>query len=294
MSERPLLRHVAVAIAAIVLTAAGAPRAQGPTPDATSAAPGGEGWVQLFNGRNLDGWYTFLATSGKNNDPTGSVRVENGMIHILGNPVGKERAEAGYLATNQEYGNYRLRLEYKWGSARFPPRQDYKRDNGLLFHLSGPDRVWPTCVELQIQESDVGDAIPVNGAKYVSSQPASGGNGLPPWPNPPNPENALPSTQRLARKLGDFENREGWNVIELIARGDKAAFIVNGRINNSIFNLQRPDPPMVVPPAGTPQNAQALANAHMVTLDRGKIAIEVEYAETWFRSIAIRPLTDND
>ena len=51
---------------------------------------------------------------------------------------------------------------------------------------------------------------------------------------------------------------------------------------------------MVVPPAGTPQNAEALAKAQMITLDRGRSAIEVEYAEVWFRSIAIPPLTDND
>jgi hypothetical protein len=32
----------------------------------------------------------------------------------------------------------------------------------------------------------------------------------------------------------------------------------------------------------------------MSPLNRGKIAIEVEYAETWVRSIAIRPLNDNE
>jgi hypothetical protein len=292
MHRRSILRPVAVAIAAVVSIAVGAPRAQGPTPATTSTPASGEGWVQLFNGRNLDGWYTFLARSGKNNDPSGSVRVENGMIHVLGNPVGTERPEAGYLATTQEYSNYRLRLEYKWGASRFPPRHYYKRDNGLLFHVSGPDRVWPTCVEFQIQETDVGDAIPVNGARYVSSQPANGGNGLAPWPNPPNANNAV--SRRLAKRLGDFEDRDGWNVLELIANGDKAAFIVNGRLVNSVFNMQRPEPWMVVPPAGTPQNAEVLAKAQMVTLDRGRIAIEVEYAEVWFRSIAIRPLTDND
>jgi hypothetical protein len=239
------------------------------------------GWVQLFNGRNLDGWYTFLSKSGKNNDPGGSVRVENGMIHILGNPAARDRAEAGYLATNEEYANYRLRVEYKWGTARFAPREEFKRDNGVLFHIVGADRVWPTCVEFQIQETDVGDAIPVNGTSYIAaSQP---GNGLPAWPNPPNKNIATPSYERLAYKMGDFENREGWNVVELIARGDKAAFVVNGRINNTIFKMQRLDSPVPLPPPYTPERARMLANGPMVPLNRGKIAIEVEYAETWFR-----------
>jgi hypothetical protein len=184
-----------------------------------------------------------------------------------------------------------LRLEFKWGTQRFPPRQEMKRDNGLLFHLVGPDRVWPTCMEFQIQETDVGDAIAVSGARFTNYQV---GNGLAPWPNPPNTVTAAPAPQRSAYKLGDFENRDGWNVVELIARGDKGAYIVNGRIINTVFKLERPDPLPAAPPPGTVQNVQSGADTRMIPLDRGKIAIEIEYAETWFRSIAIRPLNDND
>jgi hypothetical protein len=166
-----------------------------------------------------------------------------------------------------------------------------KRDNGLLFHLVGPDRVWPTCMEFQIQETDVGDAIGVSGARFTNYLV---GNGLAPWPNPPNAVTAAPAPQRSAYKLGDFENRDGWNVLELIARGDKAAYIVNGRIINTVFKLERPDPLPPPPPPGTFQNVQSGADTRMSPLNRGKIAIEVEYAETWVRSIAIRPLNDNE
>ena len=270
-------------------------RAQGPSTAAASPLPGpaSDGWISLFNGRNLDGWYTFLARSGKNNDPTGSVRVDNGMLHILGNPATKEPVEAGYVCTNQEYSNYRLRLEYKWGDTRVPPRTEYKRDNGILFHVVGPDRVWPTCMEFQIQESDVGDAIPVTGVRYLGVNP---GAGLPPWPNPPNANAAIPSTQRrVTTRFGNFEKLDDWNVLEMIVREDKAAFIVNGRIVNSVFNLERPDPfPPPPKPGGGPQNAQPAADAKFVRLDRGKIALEVEYAETWFRSIALRPLHEGE
>jgi hypothetical protein len=114
------------------------------------------------------------------------------------------------------------------------------------------------------------------------------------WPNPPNAVTAPPAPQRSAYKLGDFENRDGWNVLELIARGDKAAYIVNGRIINTVFKLERPDPLPPPPPPGTFQNAPSGANTRMSPLNRGKIAIEVEYAETWVRSIAIRPLNDNE
>src|SRR5579871_4487401 len=106
-------------------------------------ASGTESWVPLFNGRNLDGWYSFLQTSGKDKDPRGSVRVEEGMIHILGSEVTTEDAEPGYLATDREFGDCRIRAEYKWGTKRFPPRSEQKRDSGLLHHIVGADHVWP-------------------------------------------------------------------------------------------------------------------------------------------------------
>jgi hypothetical protein len=149
-------------------------------------------------------------------------------------------------------------------------------------------------MEFQIQESDVGDAIPLNGVRDIGSGP---GNGLAPWPNAPTGTNAVSSTERRAYRLGDFENRDDWNVVEAFVRGDKAAFLVNGRIVNSVFNMQRPDPPLNPPAAGQGQAGPPPpppASANFVPLDRGKIGIEVEYAEIWYRKIAIRPLTDSD
>ena len=268
---------------------------------AASGPAAGSGWTPLFNGRNLDGWYTFLNRSGKNNDKSGCVRVDNGMLRILGNAVPEENVEAGYLATNVEYSNYRLRLEYKWGATRFSPRLDYKRDNGLLLHLVGPDRVWPTCMEFQIQETDVGDAIPLSGVRYVTADVV---NGLSPWPNAPSanptgPGQAAavpmggPGQKRVTPKRGDFEDRTGWNTVEVIVRGANAAFLVNGRIINSVFAMQRPEPPMQAPQGATPA-PPIPENTKLVPLDRGKIALEIEYAETFFRNIEIRPLHDKD
>jgi len=269
-------------------------RGQGPSTASPTPLPGpaADGWVSLFNGRNLDGWYTYLTKYGKNNDPQGSVRVDNGMLHILGNPA-TETVEAGYIATNQEYSNYRLRLEYKWGSTRFAPRLEAKRDNGILIHVVGPDRVWPTCMEMQVQESDVGDAIPVTGVRYMGVNP---GAGLPPWPTAPNANALVSSTERRRTpRFGDFEKLDDWNVLDVIVREDSAAFVVNGRIVNSVFKMERPDPfPPVPAPGGAPQNAQTAADAKFVRLDRGRIALEVEYAETWFKSIALRPLRDGE
>jgi hypothetical protein len=226
-------------------------------------AAGADGWISLLNFRNLDGLYTFLQKSGKGVAETkGMVAFEDGMLHLMGNQVTDEPAESGYIATNQEFENYRLRAEYKWGMKRFRPRLETKRDNGLLYHLVGPDKVWPACAECQVQEGDVGDYFMLG-----NTRGSSGGNNATIFSGSNN--------RKLRDQGGDFENRNDWNVVEVIVQGDKSTHLMNGATVNSISSMQQPDP----------QNA-----GQFIPLTRGKVAIELEYAEIWYRRFEIKPL----
>lgn len=296
MNRRAFLGSGASAIFA-PFTLGGEARAQQQTTAAKFPNPGSDGWISIFNGRNLEGWYTYFQKSGKNNDPLGMVRVDNGMIHILGNHVPDGAAETGFLSTTAEYSNYRFRGEYRWGIARHKPRSEWKRDNGLLIHVVGEDRVFPMCMEFQVQETDTGDIIPIGGIRHMSPQI---GAGLPPWPN--MPASAVPAggpgQPRGNKRLSDLEDREGWNLAEYICRGPHCAFLVNGRIVNTMFQMTRPDPPVfpargAAPPAGAAAPPPAV-EPNFVALERGRIGIEVEYAEIWWRNLAIRPITDAD
>lgn len=248
--------------------------------------PGADGWISLLNGRDLSGWYTMLEKSGKDvAQEKGMVVMEENMLHVLGNRVTAEPSEPGYIATNQEYGNVHIRVEYKWGVKRFPPRTMTKRDNGLLYGLVGPDRVWPTMVECQIEEGDVGDYFLVGGVRGVQNQHAYGlfGEGLGPdgWTGPAagtaNQSGKPPLVPTGGRKIkdGNFERLNDWNVVEVIWQGDRSAHIVNGRCVNVVSMLQQPDP-------GDP--------GKFIPLTRGKIAIEIEFAEIWYRRIEVKPL----
>lgn len=67
----------------------------------------------------------------------------------------------GTLHTEQDYGNYHLRLQFQWGEKRWPLRADARRDSGLLYAGFGePGAIngkWMQSQEYQIQEHDVGD-----------------------------------------------------------------------------------------------------------------------------------------
>ncbi len=244
---------------------------------------GADGWISLLNGRDLSGWYTMLQKSGKDVAQGRKIVVmEQEMLHILGNEVTSEPAEPGYIATNQEFENVHIRVEYKWGVKRFAPRSETKRDNGILYGLVGEDKVWPRMVECQIEEGDVGDYFLVDGIRGIQARHDNGlfGQGLTPngWSAPPatRPGEAPPEpTTGRKIKDGNFENLDEWNVVEVIWQGDRSAHIVNGRTVNVVSMLQQPDP----------QNS-----GKFIPLTRGKIAIEIEFAEIWFRRIEVKSL----
>lgn len=229
-----------------------------------------DGWIPLFNGKNLDGWYTYLENSGKNNDPNGVFKVENGAIHILDVPAGK--FENGYLATTEEYSNVRIHAEYKWGAKR---RAEGKRDSGLLYLAVGHDHVFPRCLELQIEETDTGDVWIVDGVAvtaYLISPT------LPMYDDDMavgTRVNSYPGASIRVLKSGDFEDRTGWNTVEVILEGDRAQQLVNGRVVNTVSDIKQPDP----------RN-----QSRMIPLKSGRILLEAEGAEVWFRDVKIKPL----
>jgi hypothetical protein len=195
----------------------------------------------LFNGATLDGWYTWLQSKGKNNDPDNIFKVlEDGTIHDAGK-------ELGYIMTEKSFGNFHFLVEFKWGDKRYPPRESAKRDSGICYNIpeDEPDHIWPKSVECQIQEGDVGDfwllgysTIQVNGKQNI------------------------PLLHSQIVKEGDAEKPTGeWNTVEVISFDGRCAHLVNGQLVNYGVNA---------------------------SLTRGKILLQSEYAEIYFRNIRIR------
>jgi hypothetical protein len=167
----------------------------------------------LFNGKNLDGWYSFLKTKGKNNDPEKVFSIENGLLHISGK-------EFGYICTEKEYTNFHLAVEFKWGIKKYPPRDadTTKRDNGVCYYVqtNARDSVWPPSIECQIQEGDVGDIWLIDHTTIVA-------NGM----------RTVPDSFYRVLKKRDAEKPTGeWNRVEVIANKGKITYIVNGIVVN--------------------------------------------------------------
>lgn len=250
-----------------------------------------DGWTSLFNGTNLDGWYTVLRNS-RSDDPNHLVQIENGALHMYKDAPDGSPQPSGYIVTDKEYSNYHLRLEYKWGDKHFQPRLKTRRDAGIMYHVVGKDGVWPCCIECQIQENDVGDIFTVNTRLATSVDPTStnlvtllttNATGVvhtnwvvrPVFTEPG--KGAVPFVQGVADGIrrvirNPMNEHEGWNTVEVIVRGDEATYIVNGKINNRASRIQEK------------------VNGEWVPLTKGKIALQLEFAEVLYRNVEIKVL----
>ena len=199
---------------------------------------------QLFNGKDLQGWYSFLATKGKNNDPEKIFLVEKGLLHISGK-------EFGYICTEKVYKNFHLAVEFKWGTKKYAPREadTTKRDNGICFYVPVTERdtVWPKSIECQIQEGDVGDFWLIDSTTIVAEG-----------------KRTEPMDFFRVQKKIDAERPNGqWNRVEVFADKGKITYVVNGRVVNK---------------------------GESPSLNEGRIAIQSEGAEIFFRKIEIAEL----
>ncbi|MEK6248885.1 MAG: DUF1080 domain-containing protein, partial [Planctomycetales bacterium] len=81
-----------------------------------------KGFRKLFNGKNLDGWYTFMQKHGHDSDPDKIITIEDDMIHLYKHAKHGDEVMMGYIGTNEDYGDYHFRVQYKWGDKKFAPR----------------------------------------------------------------------------------------------------------------------------------------------------------------------------
>jgi hypothetical protein len=231
-----------------------------------------DSWTPLLKGDTLAGWYTYLAGHGTNQDPDDVFTIHDGLLHIYKNAKNGSKMPFGYIATDQQYENYRLSLQFKWGKKRFAPRASLPRDSGLIYHFTGDDAIWPVSAEYQIKEGDTGSIYTVGTTVTTTIDPATGAYKEAADGGVTQDKGGSVITQvRMARDL----EVPDWNDLEVIVRADTAVHIINGKVNNQCWNIRRPDP----------------ANPdQFIPVSKGRILLQAEGAEVYFRNVKIKPL----
>jgi len=250
-----------------------------------SCSPKKAEWHELFNGKDLSGWDTYLGPKydtllnksdslpiGLNTDPAGVFSVvkmgDQNVIRISGENFGG-------ISTVSEYQNYHLQLEFKWGQLKWAPRKKDKRDSGLMYHSVGPDGAdggyWRRSHEFQIEEGDCGDYWACAGAlSDIRAKKETNGSYIYD-PGSDFVTFALDSPAgRNCIKFPDAEKLSGeWNTLDLYCFGTTSIHVVNGKVNMVLTNSRQND------------------NGKVSPLKKGKVQLQSEGSEVFYRNIKI-------
>jgi hypothetical protein len=272
----PALAAPALAAPAPPLALAEIPKAAGPS-------------VSLFNGKDLSNWDAWLGYA----DP--ALTYKRPPIAPIG--AGPRTAEIfkavvedgrpaiyvngkiwGGLVHKGDFRDYHLRLQYKWGKGRWPPREAQAPNNGLLYHSHGaPGAVWGTwsqAVEFEIMTGSIGMVVPVGEAISATTTAVDDPALIAPKLRFSPAGRAVTTKGGTAdwniEAYSDAEKPAGeWNTLDLYVLGDRAVHVVNGVPVMEVRDLKADGAP----------------------LTHGAIQLQSEGAETFFRDIVLEPIT---
>lgn len=186
MLRKPHMRiHRSVILLAVVVAAS----ASAPTPQLA------EGFIPLFNGRNLDGWVV-------ENSTTDNFSVADGVLRVEG--------PAGWLRSDAQYGNFSLQVEVRFLTA--------DADSGVFLRAPGPAtnifiRGWPANA-YQVQVRDMSENRTTN----------------PFWVGNLYRHRVAPgeTTFHADAAIGAVRPTGEWQLVEIEAVGDRIGASLNG------------------------------------------------------------------
>lgn len=245
--------------------------------------------VPLFNGRNLEGFYTWLVDSHLQ-DPD---RVFSVVEHLDGAPAIRISGQHwGGLTTRDAYRDYRLIVEFRWGLLTWGERKTGARDSGILLHCQGPDGntrndfngPWMRSIETQIIEGGVADFILVAGftssgerlTPTATARVSRDRDGEKVWDSAGQLESFTGGRINWFGRDPDWDDVVGfrgkkdvesplgqWTTVEVVCEGNSITNFVNGTQVNQLLET---------------------------SLSGGKIMIQSEGAEIYIRRFELRPL----
>ena len=154
--------------------------------------------IALFNKKELKDGYVYLKDADA--DTESVWKVQDGELRCTGKPV-------GFLRTKQEYSDYKLVLEWRWG--------DKPGNSGVLLRMGGAEKIWPLCMEAQLMHNRAGDLVGM-GCDFNENKAQKG------WPISYTP------------RMNDSNEKElgGWNKYEIVCKGDTIEVTINGQLQN--------------------------------------------------------------
>lgn len=228
-----------------------------------------KGFVNLFNGKNWDGWHLKLR-NGDEEMAKHVFAIENEMVHVFKDSPDSlnlntgDNGTHGLFYTNKKYSKYILKFEYKWGEKITNNFDKWQYDSGCYYHVYD-DKIWPKGIEYQVRYNHVtnrnhtGDFWAAETTLDWFSR--DGKSFLAPKEGGVKMEQKKNELYGYAKSTYNALNNE-WNECEVIVMGN--AYTIH-KLNGEIVNM-----------------------ATNLSVSEGIIGFQSETAEIYYRNIKIK------
>ncbi|TKG96455.1 DUF1080 domain-containing protein [Puteibacter caeruleilacunae] len=117
-------------------------------------------WVQLFNGKNLEGWTPKITGYDCGENYGNTFRVEDGLLKVSYDQYDKFDARFGHLFYKDKFSHYLLAVEYRFKGDQVAGGAGWAyRNSGIMIHGQSPESMtkkqyFPVSIEVQLLGGD--------------------------------------------------------------------------------------------------------------------------------------------
>ena len=181
----------------------------------------GHQWIQLFNGKNLDGWKVKIKGHDLGDNFGDTFRVVDGLLTVSYDKYKNFDETFGHLIYDKPFSNYVIRVEYRFIGDQAPGGQGWAlRNSGVMLHGQSPesmgkDQSFPNSIEVQFLGGNGKDRRPTANLCTPGTKVVLNGKLL---------------HQHCVESTSKTYHGDQWVTVEVEVRGDKSIrHIVDGQ-----------------------------------------------------------------
>ncbi len=235
-----------------------------------------ENWVQLFNGKDLEGWHVKIKGYPLDDNYKNTFRVVNGVMQVNYDEYGGTFNQSfGHIFYKKEFSDYILRLQYRFTGKQIKDGPGWaKRNSGVMVHSQDPktmelEQYFPVSIEVQLLGG-------------LNSGDRSTGNLCTPGTHVVMNDKLL--TQHCVNSSSKTYNGDQWVSLEIVVRNDA---VISHKINGeTVLSYHKPQI------GGSVENVdkKVWKSRQGKALKKGFISLQSESHPVEFRKIEILEL----
>lgn len=234
-----------------------------------------EPWIQLFNGKNLDGWTVKIKGYKLGENYGNTFRVNDGILQVAYDEYDRFDETFGHIFYQDEFSHYRLRVEYRFLGEQVPGGPNWAlRNSGIMLHCQPPetmskDQKFPVSIEVQLLGGSG------SGERTTSNLCTPGTNVV---------MNGRLLLKHCTNSTSKTYHGDQWVTAEVEVHGDKIIkHIIDGKV---VLSYEQPqlDP--------RDADARKLIVADKKLLSKGFISLQSESHPVEFRKVELLPLAE--